>query len=161
GVDIWASAILWCKEWLSPPFHFATTTICPHLPFEDRYFDFIFAGSVFTHIEDLTDAWFLELRRILRPGGKLYFSVNDRHAIAVFEGHRTEEEAAAYYKRVGGRENWERYVDGYLRSAPEYQAFKNGEVGMVTINRSAASNVMWDVEFLCKRQEPFYRTLSI
>jgi ubiquinone/menaquinone biosynthesis C-methylase UbiE len=61
GVDIWASAMLWCKEHLTPPFYFATTTISPHLPFEDRYFDFIYAGSIFTHIEDLIDAWFLEL----------------------------------------------------------------------------------------------------
>ena len=38
GVDIWASAVLWCQEHLSPPFHFATTTVTPHLPFEDRSF---------------------------------------------------------------------------------------------------------------------------
>jgi SAM-dependent methyltransferase len=85
GVDIWASGILWCKEHLGA-LHFATTTISPHLPFEDHYFDLAYAGSIFTHIEDLTDAWFLELRRILRPGGKLYFSIDDRRALAVFDG---------------------------------------------------------------------------
>jgi SAM-dependent methyltransferase len=161
GVDIWATAILWCKEHLNPAFHFATTTVSPHLPFEDRYFDFIYAGSVFTHIEDLTDAWFLELRRILRPGGKLYFTLNDRRAIAVFEGQSTSEELEGFYKRVGGKKNWAKFVDGFLRSAPEYQAFRRKEADMVTIARSATSNVMWDAEFLCKRQEPFYRTLSI
>jgi len=161
GVDIWASAIIWCKEHLNSGFHFATTTVSPHLPFEDRYFDFICAGSVFTHIEDLTDAWFLELRRILRPGGKLYFTLNDRRAVAVFEGERSDEELEAYYKRVGGKKNWVSFVDGSLRSAPEYQAFKCKRADMVTINRSVSSNVMWDAEFLCKRLEPFYRTLSI
>jgi SAM-dependent methyltransferase len=160
GVDIWASAILWCKEHLGS-LHFATTTIDPHLPFEDRYFDFAYAGSIFTHIEDLTDAWFLELRRILRPGGKLYFSINDRRAVAVFEGQRTEEEFERYYKRTGGKENWNGFVDNWLRSKPEYQRFKNKEVNMVTLNRSMASHILWDAEFLCKRQERFWRVLSI
>src|SRR6516225_2396945 len=41
GVDVWASAVLWCKEYLSPPFHFATTTVTPHLPFEDRSFGLV------------------------------------------------------------------------------------------------------------------------
>ena len=159
GVDICASPILWCKEHLSPPFHFATTTISPHLPFEDRYFDLICAGSIFTHIEDLIDAWFLELRRVLRPGGRLYFTLVDRRAIAVFEGRRTTEESESYYKRLGGKEVWERVVDGYLRTAPGYQAFKRKEADMVAISRSFA--VLWDAEFLCKRQDPFYRTLSI
>src|ERR1700674_2646044 len=45
GTDIRAENIYWCKQHLSPPFHFATTTTIPHLPFEDQYFDFIFCGS--------------------------------------------------------------------------------------------------------------------
>jgi len=161
GVDIWASAVLWCKDHLSPPLHFATTTVCPHLPFEDHYFDFIYAGSIFTHVEDMTDAWFLELRRILRPGGKFYCTINDHSTAAVFEGQRTPEEAQMHYLRMGGQKNWISYVDNYLRVAPGYQAFKRREVSMLTVSRSAASTVMWDAEFLCKRQEPFYRALSI
>ena len=160
GVDIWASAVLWCKEHLSPPFHFATTTICPHLPFEDNYFDFVYAGSIFTHVEDMTDAWFLEIRRILRPGGKFYFTINDHSTVAIFEGQRTSEELEEHHKRMGGSKNWTRYVENYLRLAPGYQAFKNHKTKMVTISRSAESTVMWDAEYLCKRQEPFYRVLS-
>lgn len=83
GVDIRADHILWCQQHLSPPFRFATTTTYPHLPFEDNSFDLIYAGSVFTHIGDLEDAWLLELRRILRPGGFLYATVHDNHAISV------------------------------------------------------------------------------
>src|SRR5262249_38850582 len=64
-VDIPATHIRWCQQHLSPPFHFATTTTQPHLPFEDRSFGFAYCGSVFTHIDDLADAWFLELRRVL------------------------------------------------------------------------------------------------
>jgi SAM-dependent methyltransferase len=83
GVDIRAEHILWCQQHLSPPFRFATTTTYPHLPFEDNSFGLIYAGSVFTHLGDLEDSWLLELRRILRPGGLLYATVHDNHAISV------------------------------------------------------------------------------
>lgn len=73
GTDISAEHITWCKQHLSP-FHFVTTTTLPHLPFEDHTFGLIYAGSVFSHIDDLADAWLLELRRITQPGGFLYLT---------------------------------------------------------------------------------------
>lgn len=88
GVDIDASSIYWCKQHLDSSFHFATTTSIPHLPFEDRYFDFIFCGSVFTHIDDLTEAWLLELRRILSPNGRLYITIQDKQSIEVLKSTR-------------------------------------------------------------------------
>src|SRR5438270_7265769 len=48
GADIQAEHIIWCQQHLSPPFRFVTVTTAPHLPFEDRYFDLIYCGSVFT-----------------------------------------------------------------------------------------------------------------
>jgi len=81
GVDVSAELIIWCQQHLAPPFYFCTITTAPHLPFEDGYFDLIYAGSVFTHIADLADAWFLELKRITRPGGRLYITVHDKHTI--------------------------------------------------------------------------------
>jgi SAM-dependent methyltransferase len=77
GVDINAEYMTWCQNHLSPPFLFATTTTLPHLPFEDNYFDLVYCGSVFTHVTDLADAWFLELRRVLRKGGRLYVTIQD------------------------------------------------------------------------------------
>ena len=59
GVDFAAAATMWCEENLSPPLHFATTTVVPHLPFKDEYFDLVYAGSVFTHIDELTFAGLL------------------------------------------------------------------------------------------------------
>src|SRR5262249_2975428 len=81
GVDVTAEHIIWCQQHLSPPFYFATVTTAPHLPFEDRYFDLIYAGSVFTHIADLADAWLLELKRITRPGGRLYITVHEQRTV--------------------------------------------------------------------------------
>jgi ubiquinone/menaquinone biosynthesis C-methylase UbiE len=85
GTDLSAKHILWCQQNLSPPFNFATTTATPSLPFPDNYFDFIYAGSVFTHIGELTDAWLLELRRILKQDGRLYITVHDRNTIQILQ----------------------------------------------------------------------------
>jgi SAM-dependent methyltransferase len=142
GTDISASCIHWCKQHLSPPFHFATTTVYPHLPFEDHYFGLIYSGSVFTHIDDLADAWFLELRRILRPGGKLYVSIHDRHTAKVLEG-----------------KNW--FLPNFLCSFPEYKQYLASDFGMFTMGRSVSSQVFYDPEFLARRLAPFYRVLSV
>jgi SAM-dependent methyltransferase len=79
GVDQDGPSIEWAKENLSPPFRFLTCSAFPHLPFEDRAFDAIFAISVFTHVPLLADAWLMELRRILKPGGVGLFTVHDEH----------------------------------------------------------------------------------
>jgi len=82
GVDLHSAAIHWAQAHLSPPFHFMTNTTAPHLPFEDNSFGLIFAGSVWTHIGELDDAWLLEMRRILRPGGRLYLTISDENTLA-------------------------------------------------------------------------------
>jgi SAM-dependent methyltransferase len=87
GVDINACHIVWCQENLIPPFNFATVTIEPHLPFKDEYFDLIYCGSVFTHIDDLAYAWLLELKRIMRPGGMAYVTVLDEHSADLIANH--------------------------------------------------------------------------
>jgi ubiquinone/menaquinone biosynthesis C-methylase UbiE len=85
GVDISAQHVQWCVNNLTPPMHFATTTTIPHLPFEDRYFDLVFCGSVFTHIEDMQQSWLLELGRVLRPLGKLFMTIHDEHTVALLD----------------------------------------------------------------------------
>ena len=82
GVDLHSAAIHWAQAHLSPPFHFMTNTPAPHLPFEDNHFGLVFAGSVWTHIGELDDAWLLEMRRILRPGGRLYITISDENTLA-------------------------------------------------------------------------------
>jgi SAM-dependent methyltransferase len=159
GVDIWASAILWCQENLSPPFHFATTPVMPHLPFEDRSFGLVFAGSVWTHLDDLADAWALEVYRVLRPEGRLYFTINDRSAVKFFEGAGTPKNRARYIERIRPA-NWDDWLK-FLQVHEGYQRFARGEAQMVTMGRSSEAHVMWDVDYLLNRWGPGWRVCSV
>jgi SAM-dependent methyltransferase len=160
GADIWASAILWCQDNLHPPCHFAVTTMSPTLPFEDRSFDLIYCGSLFTHIDDLAESWFAELHRIIKPGGHLYFSINDRHAVKIFDGQGDPDAYAAYYERSGGKVLWDQFIDT-VNADPEYQRFRRGDAYMVTIGRSMTSHVMWDTDVLSSRLSYGFRTKAV
>lgn len=134
GVDISAAAIRWAAEHLSPPGRFATVTTLPHLPFEDNSFDLIVGGSVFTHIDTLDDMWLLELRRILRPGGRIWVTVLDKHSLAAVQ------ETA----RTGGNLDWlGRQVDQSGLVAHDTNFAK------LVVNRSLrAMTVLVDIDYL-------------
>ena len=144
GTDLDAGRIFWCKQHLGPPFHFITNTTVPHLPFEDRHFGFIYAGSVFTHIDDLADAWLAELRRILRPGGKLFITVHLKNDIELLNNK---------YRDSG--------LGQLLRSYPEYDRFSRSDFAMFTIGRAANSFVFYDIDYLRRGLEPMFRFLSV
>lgn len=144
GSDIDAGRILWCKQNLSPPFRFFTNTIVPHLPFEDRKFGFIFAGSVFSHIDDLADAWFAELHRILKPGGVLFVTVHLKEDVELI---------ATRYSDF--------WLAKKLRSEPDYERLRAGDYDLFTIGRSHSSFVFYDLDFLRKSVEPMFRIRSL
>lgn len=74
GCDVDADQIEWCRENL-PQLQARVTPLAPPTDYEANCFDFIYALSVFTHIdEELQHAWIAEFRRLLRPGGKLLFT---------------------------------------------------------------------------------------
>jgi SAM-dependent methyltransferase len=160
GVDFWASAIRWCQEHLSPPFYFATTSAVPHLPFSDQSFDLIYAGSVFTHLDDLVEAWFLELQRVLRRGGRLYFTINDRHAVSIFEGAGSTEARARYIERVRGAQHWQNWIDS-LHRTPEYARFLRGDAQMISMGRPGTCHVLWDADYLKSRIGPGWKWHSV
>jgi SAM-dependent methyltransferase len=134
--------------------------VVPHLPFEDRSFGLVYCGSLFTHIDDLAEAWFLELHRILRPGGRLYFSVNDRHAVDVFDGKASPAAYARYYERTGGRDNWEAFVSA-CSADPQYQRFRQGGAAMAALGRDGMAHVMWDTRALTRHLGYGYRCRSV
>jgi len=147
GVDMSAEHIEWCQEYLAPPFSFATTTTFPYLPFEERYFDLVFAGSVFTHISDLTDAWLLELRRILKPGGWLYLTLHDTQTLEYLLG--------------GGND----YGSGLKEAAASLEAqehlLRDGFQWAVLRHANGDEQVFYDTEYVRRRWGRLFRVQTL
>lgn len=149
GVDIRAEFIAWCQRHLSPPFRFGTTTTFPHLPFEDGYFDLIYAGGVFTEISDLSDAWLLELRRVLAPGGKLYVTIHDRHSVDLIlkfpPNHRLY------------------WLKELLLSFEQETHFMEADFAMFITPRTSflGPQVFYDTHYFCQNCEHFFKVLSV
>jgi len=149
GVDIAGSHILWCERNLSPPFKFATTTSFPHLPFEDNYFDLVYAGSVFTHIADLAEAWLLELKRIVRPGGKLFLTVQDEGTMQLYTSDPNS------------------FVGNRLKAHPQYGYFTKAQYDFFTVDRTPGeggagqAQVFYRREFLRRHWSNYLKVVSI
>lgn len=147
GVDINARHITWAQQNLSPPFNFVTTTTAPHLPFEDRYFDLIFAGSVFTHIAELADAWLLELRRILKINGRLYITILDHVAIETLKDQFPQRKPWITLKEFFERQNISTHDD----------------YGMLAFNRQSltSNRIAYNREYLTDKLQRWFKIKSI
>lgn len=145
GTDISADHIYWANQYLKPPFNFATNTTIPHLPFADNYFNFIYAGSVFTHIDDLADAWLLELRRILSPHGRLYITIQDNNSI-------TELETVPVYQEL--------WIAKFMTENPLFQENKD-HYNMIVNGRGPSSQVFYDREIFTQSIKTIYEVLSV
>ena len=71
GCDIDEPSIAWAEGHLSPRVRFFLSGERPSLPHPDRFFDLVYALSVFTHLTDEWAGWLLELHRVLKPDGFL------------------------------------------------------------------------------------------
>ena len=85
----------------------------PGLPFTDGAFDAVLNSGVLEHVDDERAA-LAELRRVLRPGGRLFtYHLPNRHAYTEWLGRRlgqfhhertyTRREACALFERAGFR----------------------------------------------------------
>jgi SAM-dependent methyltransferase len=75
GTDYNAAMIEWCERNL--PFGFTHNGLDPPLAYPDRQFDFIYAFSVFTHLDAPRQLlWINELRRVLQVGGHLLLTTH-------------------------------------------------------------------------------------
>lgn len=150
GVDIDAERILWCQEHLSPPLKFITTTTFPHLPFEDNYFNVIYAGSVFTHISDLAEAWLLELKRILLPDGRLYITVHDNRSIEIILSCSPDH----WLYNTPMRQQ-------LVAFEKERHFLESGFSMFVTSRDPGIAEVFYDIDFLQKTWGNYFKILSI
>jgi ubiquinone/menaquinone biosynthesis C-methylase UbiE len=148
GVDVNAERISWAQQNLAPPLRFITTTTAPHLPFEDNYFDLVYCSSVFTHISDLTDAWFLELRRVLRKGGYAYITIHDRHTVEWL------------FAKDKNREGWAGLRD-LVRHFDEQTSVLSQNYATFSIGTDPASQVFYDADCLLRRWSRLAKVLSV
>lgn len=151
GADINADCIHWCKQYMKPPFHFLTCTTHPHLPFEDRYFDLIYAGSVFTHIDDLAEAWLLELRRILSPGGMAYITIQEQHLMNLIKDFKDQ--------WLSNNNVW--LPDQRAECLQKYDEYSKSDFAMFTLGRDTRSLVFYDLDYFCKMVQPFFQVMEI
>ena len=114
----------------------------PGQRFEDRYFDLIFCGSVFTHIEDTQQSWLLELGRVLRPSGRLFITVHDEHTVKHFDASCRDHKTAHY-----------------IRQWPVYTSNKN-DFNMIVLGRGAGSQVFYNSHYLKAILPPSLRWVS-
>ncbi len=106
GSDYNPRLIEWCAKNLSFA-DFDVNDLEPPLVYEDASFDFIYARSVLTHLPvRLQVQWMAELRRVLRPGGILYFTMHGRPlAENLSEEHKRDFDAGSavvLYSDVAG-----------------------------------------------------------
>jgi SAM-dependent methyltransferase len=149
GVDIVADSIHWCLSNLSPPFNFVTTTSYPHLPFEDGYFDLIYSGSVFTHIADLAETWLMELRRVLRPGGKLLNTISDDHTVSIL----MDPQRCPDY--------WKEFRESIVKVVEKEPSLDFSNYGMIAINRNPEDcHVFYHWDYIKRHWGRYFKILS-
>jgi SAM-dependent methyltransferase len=79
GTDYNPALVRWCAGHL-PFAHFKVNPLDGPLPHRDGRFDFAYAFSVFTHLtEEQQLYWMRELRRVLRPGAYLYLTTHGEY----------------------------------------------------------------------------------
>jgi len=92
GSDYNPLLVRWCRRHLSFA-RFEVNELSPPLRFTAGTFDFVYARSVFTHLdEELQLAWIEELGRVLRVGGHLLLTVSGDAML----GRMTPPEARQY-----------------------------------------------------------------
>lgn len=142
GVDIDSDLVLWCHQNLSPPFHFAVSTTQPSLFFEDRFFSFVFATSIFTHIDDLYLSWICELRRITKPGGFLFITIHDENTHKL----QAERNSNPFKTRM---------------SHPAYQSFREENADFCSCNRDLTSLVSFRREYIVEHLSRLFEVVEI
>jgi SAM-dependent methyltransferase len=95
GSDYNPYLVQWCDENLSFG-DFRENQLEPPLPFDDDLFDFVYALSIFTHLDaELQLPWMEELARVTKPGGLLLPTFHGRSRVEYMREHPGEHERIA------------------------------------------------------------------
>lgn len=77
GCDFAPANVNWVKRHLPKEVRVKLNTAKPELPYDDAYFDVVTAFSVFTHIDQDENEWLSELKRVTKPDGLLYITIQN------------------------------------------------------------------------------------
>jgi SAM-dependent methyltransferase len=81
GSDYNPALVAWCEANL-PFASYCVNRLCGPLAYSDASFDLVYAFSVFTHLDETGQAfWMAELARVLKPGGVLFFTTHGEHYV--------------------------------------------------------------------------------
>jgi len=81
GADFNPRSIAWCRKNIDGV-RFECNSLHPPLPFEDGFFDFVYALSVFTHLDEPGwTEWIEELSRVTRTDGVVFFTTHGKNSI--------------------------------------------------------------------------------
>ena len=78
GCDFAPANVDWARRHLPADIEIVLNSALPDLPYEDESFCIVTAFSVFTHIDQSESLWLQELRRITKPGGILYLTIQNQ-----------------------------------------------------------------------------------
>ncbi|MGA2757761.1 MAG: methyltransferase domain-containing protein [Solirubrobacteraceae bacterium] len=92
GCDIDGASIDWMTEHHTYG-SFVRVAETPGLPWDDGFFDLIYAVSVFTHLTDGWAGWLLELHRVLAAGGLAVVTVLGEGMVGVERGGEWDADA--------------------------------------------------------------------
>ena len=144
GVDLSTEHVFWIQQHLDERFRVLACSSDAHLPFRDSFFEFVYAGSVFTHLDDLADAWFLELSRVVQTGGILYLTIFDESSI---EWLRARKDTLPLAKLVLGSESCRLFLERDGRS--------------FTVGRSIHSYVFYDSKWLMEHLSSYFEVVAL
>jgi SAM-dependent methyltransferase len=144
GVDLSSEHIFWIQQHLDKRYRVLSCSSDAHLPFRDSYFDFVYAGSVFTHLDDLADAWFLELSRVVRNGGLFYLTVFDESSIKCLQDRR---DASPLAQLVLDSESCRQFLEREGRS--------------FSVGRSIHSYVFYDSQWLMTHLSNWFEVVAL
>ncbi|WP_406697285.1 class I SAM-dependent methyltransferase [Singulisphaera sp. Ch08] len=121
GTDYNPTLITWCQKNL-PFVQFQLNELGGGLAYKDESFDLIYALSVFTHLDEpLQYFWMRELSRILRPGGYLFITTHGEHYLPQLaaeeqERFRRGEIVVVGSRREGSNDCATFHPESYMRS---------------------------------------------